>query len=112
MAGIQIADALEYELPSDLSDDEEIDEDMAFTAEDKQKYAGMFGDMGSGEDDDGPDGSQDGDLLLDSDASENESLNPDVRFDVPISFFVIVNPSMRRWRTALKTQASAATYRL
>jgi hypothetical protein len=33
----------EYELPSDF-EDEEIDEDMAFTAEDKMRYAGWFGD--------------------------------------------------------------------
>lgn len=32
----------EYELPSDF-EDEEIDEDMAFTAEDKKLYAGWFG---------------------------------------------------------------------
>lgn len=38
----------EYELPSDF-EDEEIDEDMAFTAEDKKLYAGWFGDGGSDE---------------------------------------------------------------
>lgn len=32
----------EYEMPSDF-EDEEIDEDLAFTAEDKKKYAGWFG---------------------------------------------------------------------
>jgi U3 small nucleolar RNA-associated protein 14 len=36
-------DNYEYELPSDF-EDEEIDEDMAFTAEDKKLYAGWFGD--------------------------------------------------------------------
>eukprot|EP00775_Hariotina_reticulata_P004466 gene4466-4722_t len=35
-------DNYEYELPSDF-EDEEIDEDMAFTAEDKKLYAGWFG---------------------------------------------------------------------
>jgi U3 small nucleolar RNA-associated protein 14 len=32
----------EYELPSDF-EDEEIDEDLAFTAEDKERFAGWFG---------------------------------------------------------------------
>jgi len=37
----------EYELPSDF-EDEEIDEEMAFTAEDKERYAGWFDDAGGG----------------------------------------------------------------
>jgi U3 small nucleolar RNA-associated protein 14 len=37
----------EYELPSDF-EDEEIDEDLAFTAEDKERFAGWFGDDGDG----------------------------------------------------------------
>lgn len=36
-------DNYEYELPSDF-EDEEVDEEMAFTAEDKKLYAGWFGD--------------------------------------------------------------------
>lgn len=40
---LQQVDNYEYELPSDF-EDEEIDEDMAFTAEDKKLYAGWFGD--------------------------------------------------------------------
>jgi hypothetical protein len=36
-------DNYEYELPSDF-EDEEIDEEAAFTAEDKKLYAGWFGD--------------------------------------------------------------------
>lgn len=38
---LQKVDNYEYELPSDF-EDEEIDEDLAFTEEDKQKYAGWF----------------------------------------------------------------------
>ncbi|GBF90520.1 hypothetical protein Rsub_03516 [Raphidocelis subcapitata] len=37
----------EYEMPSDF-EDEEIDEDMAFTAEDRERYAGWFGDEDGG----------------------------------------------------------------
>ncbi len=37
----QAVDNYEYELPSDF-EDEEIDEEMAFTAEDKIKYGGWF----------------------------------------------------------------------
>lgn len=93
MAVIQIADALEYELPSDLSDDEEIDEETAFTEADKKKYAGMFGDTGSGGDDDNPDDGQDEGLLLDSEASEDESLNADVRFNA-LSSSIVKGSSM------------------
>jgi len=39
---MQHVENYEYELPSDF-EDEEIDEDMAFTAEDKKLYAGWFG---------------------------------------------------------------------
>lgn len=39
----QKVETYEYEMPSDF-EDEEIDEDLAFTAEDKAKYAGWFGD--------------------------------------------------------------------
>jgi U3 small nucleolar RNA-associated protein 14 len=50
-------DNYEYELPSDF-EDEEIDEEMAFTAEDKKLYAGWFGEeeeqeAGNGGDADG-----------------------------------------------------------
>lgn len=74
----QMADALEFELPSDVEDDEEIDEDMAFTAEDKIRYAGMFGDEdGGGGEAGGGGGSDDADLLA-SDASEGGDFNADV----------------------------------
>ena len=49
-----------------MEEDEEIDEDMAFTAEDKIRYAGMFGD----EPDDGEPAGED---LLASDVSEDEN---------------------------------------
>jgi U3 small nucleolar RNA-associated protein 14 len=39
---MQRVENYEYEMPSDF-EDEEIDEDLAFTAEDKKKYAGWFG---------------------------------------------------------------------
>jgi hypothetical protein len=46
----QAVDNYEYELASDF-EDEEIDEETAFTAEDKKMYAGMFGmDEGAEED--------------------------------------------------------------
>jgi U3 small nucleolar RNA-associated protein 14 len=45
----------EYELPSDF-EDEEIDEDMAFTAEDKKLYAGWFGEEEEEEQEAGSDG--------------------------------------------------------
>jgi U3 small nucleolar RNA-associated protein 14 len=38
---VQLVDNYEYELPSDF-EDEEIDEDAAFTEEDKKLYAGWF----------------------------------------------------------------------
>jgi hypothetical protein len=53
-------------LPSDVEEDEEIDEDMAFTAEDKIRYAGMFGDDA----DDAEPAEED---LLASDVSEDEN---------------------------------------
>jgi hypothetical protein len=74
----QKADALEYELPSDLSDDEEIDEDMAFTEEDKKQYAGMFANNASDDANDGGDGSDGSGLLMDADTSEDEGFNADV----------------------------------
>jgi U3 small nucleolar RNA-associated protein 14 len=40
---VQVVDNYEYELPSDF-EDEEIDEDAAFTEEDKKLYAGWFDD--------------------------------------------------------------------
>jgi hypothetical protein len=63
---MQMADGLEFELPSDVDDDEEIDEDMAFTAEDNIRYAGMFGDDSDG-------GGSAGEDLLASDVSEDEN---------------------------------------
>jgi hypothetical protein len=63
---MQLADGLEFELPSDVEEDEEIDEDMAFTAEDKIRYAGMFGD----DPDDADPAEED---LLASDVSEDEN---------------------------------------
>ena len=63
---VQLADGLEFELPSDVEEDEEIDEDMAFTAEDKLRYAGMFHDESDG-------GGAAEDDLLASDVSEDEN---------------------------------------
>ena len=40
---LQRVDNYEYELPSDF-EDEEIDEDAAFTEEDRQQFADWFGD--------------------------------------------------------------------
>lgn len=68
---MQLADGLEFELPSDVEEDEEIDEDMAFTAEDKIRYAGMFGD-------DADDAELAEEDLLASDVSEDENF-ADVR---------------------------------
>jgi hypothetical protein len=48
----------EYEMPSDF-EDEEIDEDLAFTAEDKKKYADWFGEEPDDEPEAGADGSGD-----------------------------------------------------
>ena len=62
---MQLADGLEFELPSDVEEDEEIDEDMAFTAEDKIRYAGMFGD-------DADDAEPPEEDLLASDVSEDD----------------------------------------
>jgi len=60
---LQHVDNYEYELPSDF-EDEEIDEEMAFTAEDKKLYAGWFGDEEDDqqqEDEDGPGSSSEDD---------------------------------------------------
>ena len=45
---MQKVDNYEYELPSDF-EDEEIDEDLAFTEEDNKKYAGWFVEEEAGE---------------------------------------------------------------
>mmetsp|Transcript_37964 Transcript_37964/g.96008 ORF Transcript_37964/g.96008 Transcript_37964/m.96008 type:complete len:1095 (-) Transcript_37964:202-3486(-) len=76
----------EYEMPSDF-EDEEIDEDLAFTEEDKKKYAGWFSDeeagsggSGGGGEDEGEDegGSSDLDMrLLDSDEELGQDENDD-----------------------------------
>ena len=42
---MQRVDNYEYELPSDF-EDEEIDEEAAFTAEDKKQFADWFGEDG------------------------------------------------------------------
>ena len=76
---LQVADGLEFELKSDIEDDEDIDEDMAFTEEDKRHFAGMFGDD-SGASDGGEGGSDGGDLLLESDASDDGGFDPEVGF--------------------------------
>lgn len=55
----------EYELPSDF-EDEEIDEDTAFTAEDKKLYAGWFGE--EEEEEEAP-----SDAELDADAGQRRS---------------------------------------
>lgn len=71
MIAPQQVDNYEYEMPSDF-EDEEIDEEMAFTEEDKKKYAGWFDDEGAGgsedEEEGEEEGSSDADMnLLDSD---------------------------------------------
>lgn len=58
---LQIVESREFEMPSDF-EDEEIDEESAFTAEDKIKYAGMFG-----SDTEAASGGEESDDLLDSD---------------------------------------------
>lgn len=63
------------------SQDEEIDEDLAFTAEDKVKYAGWFGDEDKGgseeEDEDEEGGSSDLDMnLLNSDEELEAQVGP------------------------------------
>ena len=65
VATLQAVDSYEFELASDF-EDEEIDEEAAFTEEDKKLYAGMFGsdaaaEVAGGEPDD----------LLDSDEDED-----------------------------------------
>ena len=69
----QVVESREFELPSDF-EDEEIDEESAFTAEDKIKYAGMFG-----SDEEAPAGGEESDGLLDSD---EEPANEPVRHRV------------------------------
>ncbi|KAL6770242.1 hypothetical protein ACKKBG_A34180 [Auxenochlorella protothecoides x Auxenochlorella symbiontica] len=73
-------DKYEYEMPSDF-EDEEIDEDTAFTAEDNALYGHMFEDGPSGEEgeegettDDGSDADgSDADINLDSDEEDAQS---------------------------------------
>ena len=60
----QVVDNYEYELPLDF-EDEEIDEDAAFTEEDKKLYAGWFGGSDAAPAENGEEGSEDG--LLNSD---------------------------------------------
>lgn len=81
---VQIADGLDFDLPSDVSDDEEIDEDMAFTEEEKRQFAGMFGD--------------DGDASLSSDQADEDLLKEDAsdvseaaEFDADVRAFVYLS---------------------
>ena len=77
---LQIADGLDFELPSDISDDEEIDEDMAFTEKEKKQFAGMFGNDGAGGSGDEGDDDAGEDLVReDSDASDGADFDADVR---------------------------------
>lgn len=69
----------EFEMPSDF-EDEEIDEESAFTAEDKIKYAGMFGSDGEA-----GSGGEESDDLLDSD---EEPAGGQVRYRVQISHLI------------------------
>lgn len=48
----------EYEMPSDF-EDEEIDEEAAFTAEDKKKFGAWFDDMGASDGEDASEGFDD-----------------------------------------------------
>ncbi len=52
---LQQVDNYEYELPSEF-EDEEIDEELAFTAEDKKKYAAWFDKELSGGEEEGAEG--------------------------------------------------------
>lgn len=49
----QQVESYEYEPPSEIEEDEEIDEELAFTAEDKLKYGGWFSDGDGGSSDGG-----------------------------------------------------------
>lgn len=66
---MQRVDNYEYELPSDF-EDEEIDEGLAFTEEDKKKYAGWFGD--DDEEDAGEGGEYGDDEALGTDDFEDD----------------------------------------
>ncbi|KAK9806336.1 hypothetical protein WJX72_010623 [[Myrmecia] bisecta] len=66
-------ESYEYELPAKF-EDEEIDEDLAFTEEDKKKYGAWFGDEEQG---DGAEASDKEDGLLQSDEEAEEEPNPD-----------------------------------
>ncbi|GAQ90786.1 U3 small nucleolar RNA-associated protein 14 [Klebsormidium nitens] len=74
-------DVYEYELPDDF-EDEEIDEDAAFTEEDKVKFGNLFekdGEEGASEGDSDRD-DDDGDIDLNSEdegSDESEELDPD-----------------------------------
>ncbi|MEW5305610.1 MAG: hypothetical protein WDW36_008141 [Sanguina aurantia] len=72
----------EYEQPSDM-EDEEIDEDNAFTAEDKKKYGAWFGDGDDGDTDDDDEGQDGGgeDDLGSYDDEELEEAEADVDAD-------------------------------
>jgi U3 small nucleolar RNA-associated protein 14 len=65
----------EYEMPSDF-EDEEIDEEMAFTEEDNKKYGSFFDDMGDVEEEDefedGFDEEEDGDEDVAGEAADGE----------------------------------------
>lgn len=54
----QQVESYEYEMPSDF-EDEEIDEEAAFTAEDKKKFGAWFDDIGGSDGEDGSEGFDD-----------------------------------------------------
>lgn len=64
----------EYEMPSDF-EDEEIDEDNAFTAEDKKKYGAWFGDDDGDDGDEGEDDGGEDDLGEDEEGFDDEDLD-------------------------------------
>lgn len=75
----QAVDNYEYETPSEF-EDEEIDEDMAFTAEDEQQYGDMLGgSIGAGDgdeefDEDEQDIEDEGGDMPESDEDDNEDI--------------------------------------
>ena len=69
---LQAVDNYEYETPSEF-EDEEIDEDLAFTAEDEQQFGGMM-ESRPASDEEGGDAS-DGEQLMELPESEDEELS-------------------------------------
>lgn len=100
----QQVESYEYEMPSDF-EDEEIDEEAAFTAEDKKKFGAWFDDIGGSDGEDGSEGFDDEEGL---EEGEDDGEQPETGDDAGLDMLDSEDEGPAGQQQRAKGQAAAA----